>query len=209
MARLRSSAVLAVVMWAFAACSGDESSGGGGGSLKALGVDDGASKGVATSREVTGEKEERLELSTGATLLLPKGAVDQSTKIGMERPADGKALDLVQRFKTDQDRIASAPYVLTPHGTKFQEEVTVTLPLAKSGSREVSVAWLEDENDKEWKKLGVAKSDGKNAQITLKHFSVLVVIEDASDLPEIEDIQDEPREAGARADASEGSDAGD
>src|SRR5688572_6866466 len=148
MAGLRRSAMLAVSVWVFAACSGNDGIASSG-SLKALGVDDGASKGAAITREVTGEKSERLELSTGAALQLPKGALEKATTIGMERPADGKALDLVQRFKTDQDRIASAPYVLTPHGTKFQEEVTVTLPLAKSGSREVSVAWLENENDKE------------------------------------------------------------
>ncbi|HEX6245447.1 MAG TPA: LDL receptor domain-containing protein, partial [Polyangiales bacterium] len=172
-----------------------------GGALAGLGVKDGASRGVSKSGEATPDKAVKLELSTGAQLEVPKGAVDKATTVTIERPADNKAVDLVQRFKSDQDRIVSAPYVLKPHGTKFNEEVTVTLPLSKAGTRdEVEVAWLEDEDDTEWKKLGVAKSDGKSAQITLKHFSVLVVVEDASDLREV-DEPNEPDAGGVTADA--------
>jgi hypothetical protein len=185
-------------LWMLAACSSD--GGGGRGGLAALGVDDGASKGVAKSAQVTGEKNVRIELDTGALVDVPAGAVDKEVKLTIERPNDTKAVALVGKLKQDQDLIVSAPYVLTPHGTKFKEDVTVTLPLAKEGKREVQVAWLEDEDDTEWKLLGTAKTDGKKAQITVKHFSVLVVIEDGSDLRPMEDI-DVPADAGAVADA--------
>jgi hypothetical protein len=173
-----------------AACSDD----GGGGSLAALGVDDGASKGVSKSATVSGKEDVRIALKTGALMDVPAGAVSKNVELTMERPADTKAVQLVERFKKMPDRIASAPYVLKPHGTKFQQEVTLTLPLAKEGKREVSVAWLEDENDTEWKFLGKAKTDaaGTKAEVKIKHFSVVVIVEDASDLEPVDDIDEQP-----------------
>jgi hypothetical protein len=193
-------AATVMVLCGVTACSD-----GGDGGLAAFGIDDGASRGVSKSAEVSAVKGAHIALSTGAALDVPMGAVDKSVKLTMERPADGKAIDLVERFKKDQDRIVSAPYVLTPHGTKFKEDVSVTLPVSKTGDRELSVAWLEEENDSEWKLLSVAKSDGKTAEVKLKHFSVLVVIEDASDLAPVPELPDDRPDAST---SEPGADAG-
>lgn len=172
-------------------------SGGGKKSLSGLGIDDGFSDGVATSKLIDGSKDERLELDTGAVLEVSAGAVSKDVKITVERPADTKALKLVESFKSP-GRIASAPYVLTPHGTTFKGDVTITLPIAKEGkNKDLRVAWLENEKDTQWKLLGVPKDNGeKGAAITLKHFSVLVLVEGEDDLEPMAE-EDEPSEPDA------------
>jgi hypothetical protein len=170
---------------------------GGGGSLSELGVDDGASNGKSDSKVVDGKEPVRLELVTGALVDVPAGAVTKEVKITVERPSDSKALKLVENLKSP-GRIVSAPYVLTPHGTTFKEDVTVTLPIAKEGSKQLSVAWLENEKDTKWKLLGVPKSNGEKAAITLKHFSVLLLVEGDEDLEPMEEVED-ARDAGIDA----------
>jgi Low-density lipoprotein receptor domain class A len=162
------------------------SDGGGAASLARLGVDDGASSGLKKTGTVSADKGASIDLETGAKVDIPAGAVTMNLKVSMERPADGKALDLVNRLPKAADRIASAPYVLTPHGSKFQQDVTVTLPISKGEAREVSVAWLEDEDDKDWKVLAAAQVEGDKATVKLKHFSVLLLIEDTSGLAHLD-----------------------
>jgi Low-density lipoprotein receptor domain class A len=186
--RLRLSLFIACVL---SACS----DGGGAASLAGLGVDDGASRGLKKTETASADKGATIDLDTGAKVDIPPGAVTKDLKVSMERPADGKALDMVNRLPKAADRVASAPYVLTPHGTKFQQDVTVTLPISKGEAREVSVAWLEDEDDQAWKVLSAAQVEGDKATVKLKHFSVLLLIEDTAGLVHLD--------AG-----SEGSDAG-
>lgn len=189
--------------WALVLCgvlSACDGGGGGKSSLSGLGVDDGASQGLSSSKMIDGSKDERISLDTGAIVDVPAGAVTKNVKITVERPADNKALKLVEQFKTP-GRIVSAPYVLTPHGTTFKEDVKVTLPISKGSDKALSVAWLENENDKQWKLLGVPKANnGEKASITLKHFSVLILVEGDEDLAPMDDEPDEP---GADAGSSE------
>jgi Low-density lipoprotein receptor domain class A len=156
--------------------------GGGGGSLAALGIDDGASSGLSKSGTASPEKSIKVGLDTGALVEIPAGAVTKDVKVSLERPADGKALELVNRLPKAEERVASAPYVLTPHGTKFQHDVTVKLPLAKPDARGLAVAWLEDEDDKTWKVLAAPEVEGDKAVVKLRHFSVLLLIDEVWDL---------------------------
>ncbi len=146
-------------------------------SLSELGVDDGASEGVSMSLEVTPDKDAVLELPTGAKLAVPKGAVDGAVTLSIARPKDAEALQFVKTVSST-DKVSSAPYVLTPHGTQFKKGVEVTLPVAKDRTSEkLVVAWLKDENDKEWKTLGKPKVKDGVATIEVDHFSVLVLLE--------------------------------
>jgi hypothetical protein len=141
------------------------------------GIEDGAHEGVSKSVQVDGSEAQAIALETGASITIPKSAVDHELTIGMERPDDKKALTLVKSVKS-LDALASAPYVLTPHGTKFKQPVTVELPVGKSTQKKLVVGWLEDENDTEWKKLGTPEVSGGKAKIEIDHFSVLVVLEE-------------------------------
>lgn len=172
----RSLGLLVLLVGVLSACNG----GGGNGELAELGVEDGYSKGLSSSATVDG-RGRRISLQSGALIDVPAGAVSKEIKISIERPADSKAIKLVDNLKTP-GRIVSAPYVLTPHGTTFKEDVKVTLPIAKDSTKSLTVAWLADENDTQWKLLGVPKSNGEKATITLKHFSVLLLVEGDEDL---------------------------
>mgnify|MGYP005815273875 CR=1 FL=1 len=62
------------------------------------------------------------------------------------------------------DKIISAPYVVTPHGTQFKKDVEVTLPINKAvNTDKLAVIYLEDEKDTSWDLLGKATTkDGGN-----------------------------------------------
>lgn len=165
--------LLGGALWA---CSSEGGSGKQAGALAELGIVDGAEKGLTNRVEVDGTSDVKVPLRTGAEIQIPKGAVADRVTIGIERPADEKALGLIEKLARP-DRVLSAPYVLTPHGTKFLRDVTVTLPIAKMGDRNVQVAYLEDEKDTDWEIIGVPKGSGKQASIEIGHFSVLVLID--------------------------------
>ncbi len=178
-----------------------------------LGIDDGASDGAQKSAKVDGSSEAKLTLEeTGASLTVPKGALDREVTITVARPADEKAVELVKTLKSVK-AVASAPYVLTPHGTKFKSAVSLELPVTKHLDRELAVAWLEDENDKEWKVLSEAKVVDGKVRVELKHFSVIVIFDvataglDASVPVDVEDDAGEDVEPLLDAGTAPGADA--
>jgi hypothetical protein len=167
---LRTAAAVVLFAWC-TACSDSE-----GGGAESLGIDDGASKGESKSLLVKASEPAELTLKTGARLSIPSGALDKDLEITMKRPPDAEATALVKKVG-DEYRIASAPYVLTPHGSTFEKDVELELPIAKGDKERLVVGWLEDEDDKNWKVLGTATAEGDKARISLKHFSVLVLLE--------------------------------
>jgi hypothetical protein len=146
-------------------------------SLTELGIDDGASAGESISALATPAAGATLELETGATLSVPAGALEKELELSMKRPEDKEALALIKSV-SKSDKVASAPYVLTPHGAQFKKSVEITLPLGKGRDQsKIAVAWLEDEQDTSWELLGTPKIVGDKAKIALDHFSVLVLLE--------------------------------
>jgi hypothetical protein len=173
-----------------------------------IGIDDGASEGAKGSVKVDGSTEQTLELETGAILTLPKGAVDHDVVIGVERPSDTKAIELVETLKSVK-AVASAPYVLTPHGTEFAKDIKLEIPVVNNKGKDLVAAYLKDENDREWKYLDTPTVEHDVATVTLKHFSVIVLldrdragfaIEAPADAPDAGSALD----AGAARDASTG-----
>ena len=139
--------------------------------------DDGAKQGADTKSMVTADKGGTLELPTGAKLTIPAGAVSEDVEVAMERPPDARAIELL-RSVPKQEAVASAPYVLTPHGLVFEKPVRLSLPISpgKQG-KALDVGWLKNEESTEWKTLGAAEVSKDTATITLEHFSVVVLIE--------------------------------
>jgi hypothetical protein len=182
---LRSAAVVVAFAWC-TACSDAE-----GGEAESFKIDDGASKGESKSLLVKASEPAELTLKTGAALSIPAGALDKDLEINMKRPPDTEATALVKKVDAEY-HVASAPYVLTPHGTTFLKDVEIELPIAKGDKERLVVGWLEDENDKNWKILGPATVEGNKARIALKHFSVLVLLEatagqaDGGEVPDVE-----------------------
>lgn len=167
-----SAATIASVV-VLAGCGGDE---GGGNEPSLLGIDDGATQGEVRSVLVRGDRDVTIPLQTGARVYIPMGAVTKPVKVGVARPSDSKAVPLLKDLGARKP--ASAPYVLTPHGTAFVKDVKVTLPVANaSAGRRVQVAMLENEQDTTWEILGPATSASR-VEISMRHFSVLVLIEE-------------------------------
>jgi hypothetical protein len=168
-----------------------------------IGVDDGASEGAFKSQKVDGSEEAHIALKTGASITVPKDGVEETVEIGMQRPADEKAISLVKSLK-DYQAIVSAPYVLTPHGTKFKEPVTVEIPITKQTDKKLVMAWLENESDKKWKRLGEPVVKDGTAKLDIDHFSVVILLEE--DRANLSDDTGSAADAGAPTSASGGSD---
>lgn len=167
-------------------------------SLAAQGIDDGAAMGVSKSLLVRSDEDSTIKLKTGAELLIPKGAVDDDVEVVMKRPKDLDAAPLLKMVQKKY-KVSSAPYVVTPHGQKFNKDVELTLPIAKGDNKRLVVAQLDDEDDTSWELHQKPKVVGDVAKFPVKHFSVYVLLEQ---------LDDEPIEAGAELDATV-SDAGD
>lgn len=194
---VRACLITIVVAATSSACSDKD-----GGDSGALGIDDGASVGESTAMLVTSDKAAVLTLTTGARLMVPMGAVDRNTEIVMKRPPDRDAKQLVKNLGPGQ-RLSSAPYVLTPHGTSFLKDVDLTLPIARGSPERLKVAWLTHEQDTDWKVISAPKTAGNTATISLQHFSVLVLFEDLEGEPEMDGgIPDASSDSGQASEAS-------
>jgi hypothetical protein len=178
------------------------------GEADAPAFDDGASAGQSVSALVSAKRGASMSLTTGAELKIPAGAVEEELEVTFKRPPDKDALALAGKLNDDdqkekQKKAASAPYVVTPHGTKFKKDVEVALPILKmpSASAHIEVMWLEKEEDKQWKKLAVPSVEDNKAKFKIAHFSVLLLVEVPGPAPAVEDagsVGNEPADAGVR-----------
>ncbi len=152
-------------------------------SLVELGIDDGASKGATISARVIVDKETTLSLKTGAEVKITAGSTkDKNLTVTLTRPPDKEALEFVKH--TDK-KLASAPYVITPHKQTFEKQVEVTLPVAsRAKTDKLQVLYLADEKDRDWKVVGKPKVSSSKAKIMVEHFSVLLVVELDDDEPD-------------------------
>lgn len=169
------------------------------GSLSALGIDDGASAGQTTSALLTAESQTVLKLDTGARLTVPEGSVTKQLKVDLTRPADDKALPLLKVVQS-QYKVASAPYVVTPHGSTFEKDLELSLPIAKGNPDRLVVAWLEDEYDKTWEIHGKARVAGNAAKVPVRHFSVYVLLEQMDE--QVDEDEELDAGGGVRPDAA-------
>ncbi|MET0342879.1 MAG: hypothetical protein ABW252_17870, partial [Polyangiales bacterium] len=159
------------------------------------GIDDGAKEGASSTMTIPPGQSAELVLPTGAALSLPAGAVGAPVAIALTRPKDSEAAVLVQGLQTAS--VASAPYVITPHGTQFLQPVEITLPISSSASgKDLVIAWRASEDDPNWKVLGRATVQDGKASFTVTHLSVFVVMVDDGTLV-VPDAGSAPQDAGA------------
>jgi hypothetical protein len=173
MGRAASNAVLAIVL--VIACSGE------GGGKGGLGIDDGAKLGESTSMLVTRTSGATMTLKTGASVNVPPGALKSDALLEMKRPPDTRALELT-RAVPKRYRLASAPYVLTPHGSMFDQNVNISLPIGRSvKSDKLRVARIENEEDTNWTVMATPNVAGRAATFGVQRFSVLVLVEEVDE----------------------------
>lgn len=152
-------------LWVAAgACSNSDSNGPGNGSQNSGGSV------VTTIGDQGGEAE-----IDGATLVVPEGALSEDTEIGVERLSAADAEEFLDLLGAGQTA-ASAVYVFTPHGSQFDEAVTITLEYT-SGSSSLAVMRLDDEDDRSWEAVAGTQFARGEASFETTHFSLLVVTE--------------------------------
>lgn len=141
-------------------------------------IDDGASDGDRVSTLVDASSTATLMLKNGARLEVPEGSVPQPVRLALERLPDSRASELVRGAEPSL-RPLGAPHVLTPHGTRFENEVDLTLPMngMLRAGRQLAAVWLEDEDDQVWKRLDAPEVTGTSVKVKLRHFSVVMLAE--------------------------------
>jgi hypothetical protein len=116
-----------------------------------------------------------LRLDGGAVVRVPPGVAPDGVTLGIREVEAEELAPYIARLSPTESP-ASAPYVLTPHGTQFKEPVEVSLPIAAGMRHELlQVSWLGDEADTTWKSLGLANVVGQDAVVRMSHFSVLML----------------------------------
>ncbi|HEX2882844.1 MAG TPA: hypothetical protein VHO25_25165 [Polyangiaceae bacterium] len=114
----------------------------------------------------------------GAKLVVPEGALSEDTEIGVERLSSADAEEFLDLLGAGQTA-ASAVYVFTPHGSQFDEPVTITLEY-DSNSSSLAVMRLDDEDDRTWEAVAGTQFATGEASFETTHFSLLVVTESES-----------------------------
>jgi hypothetical protein len=105
----------------------------------------------------------------GASVVVPKGALDTEVEVEVERAnAPSASLD-------DDKSIAGDPYALTPHGTTFKKPVEVTIPVHDDAT---GVARLDDDKDETWADVPETMPSNGRATFETSTFSIYVGIKD-------------------------------
>jgi hypothetical protein len=112
-----------------------------------------------------GEAGGRVELNDGAKLAVPEGALPESTTVSVQRvPVSEVPLP-------NGLSLVSEAYAFEPHGTEFDEAVTLTLPYDASATGAV-VLKLDDESDETWEEVDDASFDDGVATVRTRSFSI-------------------------------------
>lgn len=100
----------------------------------------------------------------GAALDVPAGALSAEVEIAIAVQDPGVALP-------DGWEAAGQVYAITPHGTRFDTEVTLTLPAASLDAEAGGVLVLSDENDTTWEEVADVDWDDDTVSIDTDHLS--------------------------------------
>ncbi|MEZ4268508.1 MAG: hypothetical protein R3F39_19255 [Myxococcota bacterium] len=111
-----------------------------------------------------------ITLESGASVVIPAGAVSKGVDVAIELVDDSAA----QGWAALPEGViaaAATSVVLTPHGTTFDKPVTVTMPTTLTGT-EVVLLQLDDESSTEWKPAGPITVGAGEISFDVMHFSV-------------------------------------
>jgi hypothetical protein len=109
----------------------------------------------------------------GATLVVPEGALSDDTQIGVERLSASEAEEFLGLLDAGLSAV-SAVYVFTPHGSQFDEPVTITLEYT-GNLTSLAVMRLDDEDDRTWQAVAGTEFARGEASFETTRFSLLVV----------------------------------
>ncbi len=106
-----------------------------------------------------------------AVMTIPAGAVTTQTHFAIT------ASNTAPVALPDFLRSLAAYFTITPHGTQFEAPVTIALPTNTGPTGNVSVWFLDDENDTTWEQLGMAELQGAFGVFTTTHLTIMTLAE--------------------------------
>ncbi len=124
--------------------------------------------GGVTASQLIGPEGGEIALASGGKVEIPAGALSEAMMITIAEAADPKPLPLGLDA-------AGKTLSFTPHGTEFDEPVTITLPFDDDDATAVFPMKLEDDDDESWEAVvaGVDK-ESDAIKVTTSTFSVYV-----------------------------------
>ncbi len=106
----------------------------------------------------------------GAEVMVPAGALEADVEISVAS-VDVSDAELPEGFE-----LAGDPIAFTPHGTSFEEAVTLTLPY-DSDADSLTILRLDDEDDTTWEVVQGGSFDDGVATVEVNSFSIYGVAE--------------------------------
>jgi hypothetical protein len=141
--------------------------------LVLVGCGDDAATEITSVTKTIGPEGGEVALPDGASVNIPKGALDEDTDITVSRLSEDDAEALIDLLPAGLSP-ASAIYAFTPHGLKFNVAVGITLPF-ESASKTLSAQRLDDEDDETWAAQAGAEFDKSEATFETMTFSLYLV----------------------------------
>jgi hypothetical protein len=108
-----------------------------------------------------------------ASVEIPEGALSEPIKIAV-------AASDVNVAPPDGYVLAGPPFAFTPHGTRFDAPVTLTLPYTSS-SAALAVLRLDDEDDTSWEVVDGGTFAKGSATLDVTSFSIYAVAEESAE----------------------------
>ncbi|HEX6243637.1 MAG TPA: hypothetical protein VFZ61_22140, partial [Polyangiales bacterium] len=181
-----------------------------GGATCAPSEDAGRVDGERSASKKIGAAGGSLKLSSGAEVVIPKGALREEIEISVTELLDAPP------FKGGKAPAGKA-FAFEPHGTKFQSDVSISVPFeGQSGG--VVLAKLDDERDQDWDTVGDSDTNAAAKRLTAqtRSFSIYCAARDAlepsddggpssdagEDAGELFDVGMDGGDAGAQSDAA-------
>lgn len=148
---------------------GDQGGAGGGGASGGAG---GAGGSASDSDQQSVGVDGATLTAGGATVTIPEGALTETTTIGIARLDDGEIAQLpeIDLVGATSASLSDDVFALTPHGTSFQQAVTIELPAFEGAT----ILRLDDESDTTWEIVPATIVEGQ-AVLTTWSFSVYAV----------------------------------
>jgi alpha-tubulin suppressor-like RCC1 family protein len=140
-----------------------------------------------------------VELSSGAKVEIPEGALTKEANIAV------RELEQSKRLPSEVDA-ASKAYAFEPHGTTFEKPVKISIPIDEDAA-DLSVMKLDDDKDTTWERVPDAEKRDDALVVEVESFSIYRAVRPASAQPSMDAGQEQDAAPEPEPDAADEQDA--
>lgn len=120
-----------------------------------------------TPNDGVGPEGGTIELSDGASIRLPAGAVPEGVKVMADIVEDSAA-------PPSGLQVMGKVYAFLPHGTHFEKPVTISIPASRAAN---GVFTLDDDDDTSWQQVPSTTAENGFHSIRVDHISLFAELE--------------------------------